>query len=868
MKRLLLPALTIGALTCTMLSGIGTAVASTPAKPAPRPALPRAAAPKDTTAPGPVTNLQLTANTVSSVSLGWLNPADSDLAHLVVRRASGATAPAAGQGSLVAALGAAKATVTDTGLAAASTYSYSVFATDKAGNQSTPATITVSTAATDSRTGLRGTLTDAQGRGIGNVLVHIRLGTVDAANTVTSSTGTYSVTNLVPGNYVVCYEPKSNVGGRSATGYVGGCYHQQPYSPYSNATPVKVNLGSLTSRVDDTLAVSGALTGRITGPDGSPVAGVLLSTDYYGASVQYYTVISAADGSYTVKNLPPGNGYSFCYNTDQTTGGYLADCDYSHAYYPVAGQFVTANHTLDVGGIVTGTVRNPAGSPVAGVSVQNFSNGGAPAVTDANGRYRVTGLRSGSYYFCADGSSVPAGAAAPYGYLNGCGYLPSVPVDVQVNQTVTQDFTLTRYAALGGKLTRSDGSPAAHASVYLSDSDGYDAGFLQADAQGNWQQRVRPGSQYSACYIDYDATSDVWTCHSGRPWTGGQPTGDPISVTEGALTTVNDSLLPGASVTGTVTGPDGAPLADAVVSVDDQAGFQHTQATTDSAGHYAVTGLSTGTFRVCFGAASAAPPGYPFQCYQGTAADQGPYALQLATGQHAVINRQLTIGTAIGGRVTDASGTPVQSVTVRLADSAGNSVGQPAYTDSDGKYLFDQLFPGDYTVCFDPEYVYPRPDNGYVGSCWHDQPAHHAGDPVHAVAGVVSTGIDGTLVAGGKVTGTVTDSAGNPVGGMTVQALYSDGTVITGTSTDYSDGSYQLIGLPAVPVAVCVVPMPWDSYRAGCYAHAADYTTATPVTVSSGATVSGIDLRLVDLAAAAASADGRAATRTAANRQG
>lgn len=101
-----------------------------------------------------------------------------------------------------------------------------------------------------------------------------------------------------------------------------------------------------------------------------------------------------------------------------------------------------------------------------------------------------------------------------------------------------------------------------------------------------------------------------------------------------------------------------------------------------------------------------------------------------------------------------------------------------------------------------------------------------------------------------------------------MRAFYPDGTVITDTSTDWSDGSYQLIGLPAVPVAVCVVPMPWDSYQPSCYEHAADYTTATPVSVASGATVAGIDLHLVDLAAAAASASGKAASRTAANRQG
>lgn len=872
LKRILLPALIAGTLACTTVSGTGYAAPKpvlpatpTPHFSAPKPA-PQLAAPKDSTAPGPVTNLQLTANTVSSVSLGWLNPSDADLAHLLIRRAAGSTAPAAGQGSLVATLGATKTTVTDTGLAAASTYSYAVFATDKAGNQSPAATITVSTAATDARTGLRGTLTDAQGHGIGNVLVHVRLGTVDAADAVTSSAGTYSVTNLVAGSYSVCFEPKSNVAGRSLAGYLARCYHQQPYSTYSQATPVTVSAGSLTSRVDETLAVSGAVTGRITNPVGSPVAGVLISTTSYGAGTQYFTAISAADGSYTVKNLPPNGGYTFCYDTSQATG-YLSDCDYGNAVYPVAGQLVTLNHSLDVGGVVTGVVRAPSGTPVAGVPVQNWTLGGEPAVTDATGRYRITGLRSGSYYLCPDGSSVPPSTAAPYGYLNSCGYYPNLSVDVQVNQTVTQDFTLSRYGALGGTLSQSDGTPAAGAWVQLFTSDGYSAGFPEADAQGHWQQRVLPGRQYYACYLLYDST-DVWTCHRGQPWTGGQPTGELIPVTEGALTTVNDTLLPGATITGTVTDPDGAALADAVVSVDDLAGFQHVQAITDADGHYSVTGLPAGSYRVCFGAAApASSPGYPFQCYRATAEDRYPYALQLAPGQHAVIDYRLTPGTGISGRVTDADGNPVQSVAVRLADSAGASVGQPAFTDGDGNYSFDQLFPGDYTVCFDPQYVYPQPATGYVSSCWHDQPPTRPGNPVHAVAGTVSGGIDATLATGGQITGTVTDSAGNPVTGITVQALYADGTVVSTGYSYWPDGDYQLTGLPGIPVAVCVVPAEWQPYQPGCYAHATDYSTATMVTAGTGATVSGIDLQLADSTAAAASVNRPAAGR-AVQRQG
>ena len=130
--------------------------------PSARPALP--AATKDTTPPGPVTGLGLTGNTISSVTLGWTDPTDADLAHVVIRRAAGSTAPAAGQGTLVATLGAKATSYTDKSLASATAYSYALFAEDKTGNLSSAATVTAYTAATDAHTGLRGTLTDSAGK--------------------------------------------------------------------------------------------------------------------------------------------------------------------------------------------------------------------------------------------------------------------------------------------------------------------------------------------------------------------------------------------------------------------------------------------------------------------------------------------------------------------------------------------------------------------------------------------------------------------------------------------------------------------------------------------------------------------------------
>jgi hypothetical protein len=65
---------------------------------------------------------------------------------------------------------------------------------------------------------------------------------------------------------------------------------------------------------------------------------------------------------------------------------------------------------------------------------------------------------------------------------------------------------------------------------------------------------------------------------------------------------------------------------------------------------------------------------------------------------------------------------------------------------------------------------------------------------------------------------------------------------------------------------VCAVPASWQPYQPACYAAtgaAADYHSATMLTVAAGATMSGIDLRLADSTAAAASVNRPAAGRAA-----
>ncbi len=100
----------------------------------------------DTTAPGVVTGLAVTGRTATSITLGWTNPADPDLATVIVRRATGNTAPATpADGAAVPLASATAASVTDAGLQVDAPQSYAVFTRDTTGNTSPGVPLTTRT---------------------------------------------------------------------------------------------------------------------------------------------------------------------------------------------------------------------------------------------------------------------------------------------------------------------------------------------------------------------------------------------------------------------------------------------------------------------------------------------------------------------------------------------------------------------------------------------------------------------------------------------------------------------------------------------------------------------------------------------------
>ncbi|HUB41330.1 MAG TPA: carboxypeptidase regulatory-like domain-containing protein [Streptosporangiaceae bacterium] len=139
----------------------------------------------------------------------------------------------------------------------------------------------------------------------------------DAYNgTNTGLDGTFSITNLPPGEYSV---------------YVGdvSCSFSEPNlapqwylgkATESTATPVSVSVGAkttLSSAVN--LVLDGSISGTVTGQHGSPVRGICVAATS-AATGRIYSVTGSA-GSYSISDLPAG-GYKVQFSSGCGASGY------------------------------------------------------------------------------------------------------------------------------------------------------------------------------------------------------------------------------------------------------------------------------------------------------------------------------------------------------------------------------------------------------------------------------------------------------------------------------------------------------------------------------------------------------------------
>ncbi|WP_315095701.1 carboxypeptidase regulatory-like domain-containing protein [uncultured Cellulomonas sp.] len=211
----------------------------------------------------------------------------------------------------------------------------------------------------------------------------------------TDAEGSYSLGGLVPGDW------SFRVQAPPGSPWAGEWYLDA--GGLSDAETVPLVAGERTELEDVRLERGVTLSGRVLGPDGSPVAGANVAPISDGGLLLSAT--TALDGTYTLRGLRPG-AYPL-YVSAPLTGDLLS------GYYPDGGVPTTPQKLtlttepvqqapdirLQRGATVSGTITRSDGTPVrnAGVWVELVSptGYGASGSTDELGNYRVTGVRGG-----------------------------------------------------------------------------------------------------------------------------------------------------------------------------------------------------------------------------------------------------------------------------------------------------------------------------------------------------------------------------------------------------------------------------------------------------------------------------------------
>ena len=167
---------------------------------------------------------------------------------------------------------------------------------------------------------------------------------------------------------------------------------------------------------------------------------------------------------------------------------------------------------------------------------------------------------------------------------------------------------------------------------------------------------------------------------------------------------------------------------------------------------------------------------------------------------------QVTGTGSISGRITAAD----TSLPIRRAIVSLPAQKRRIYTDHEGRYRFDRLPPGTYTVSaiagpYRVDYQ-PQSFGGYTADGSQPTPR-----PIELANGQSVENIDISLSRSGVITGTVVGSEGEPLPGMRVMALMlrnGGAPMPRGGGTTDDRGMYRIFGLPSGAYVVQVSPPP------------------------------------------------------------
>jgi hypothetical protein len=734
---------------------------------------------------------------------------------------------------------------------------------------------------------ISGTVTNASATPQANVPVEIygQIGNL-LRTTTTNTSGQFRFADLAAGRFYVrtrdtsgrtddVYWQAGNPNNTSAT--EPDCVGQA--CQVRRGTPIDLSAGGSFTSANLVLAAPGVISGQVTNQGTSAaMSGVQVALyDARGALVN--TVSSGVTGNYSFNALAAGNYFA----VTRGTPGFIdeafnnlpcsASCDGLLGLPIVVTAGATTpgvNFALSVGASISGTVRDPALSPVVGTTVQVYDSNGiafAQTATNPSGNYEVTNIADGTFFVRTRNDEGYIDELFNNRPCNGyCDILSGNGVVIAGGVGVgLVNFDLANGGSINGRVTRAAGGAGVGlAEVQAFTTTGFLAGRAMTDATGLYTIAGLPDGNYKVRTANTAGlinqvyrTPTPLTC---SPTPCALSGGNTIAISGGAaIASIDFALAAGGTISGTAADLFNNPLPSGNAVLFDSNGIEITT-TPVNAGLFEFNGLANGTYYVLIENSSGlidllyanvpCPAGACNITALGT-----PITLSVrAPNQVASVSNidlRLPTGRQVSGRVrAGASPAALADATVYIFNSTGVLVGE-GVSDGLGDYLTTGSFqPGTYFAATtngvsrgaSPNWVNELYNNR---TCMLDCNVT-AGDAITVTSGGSTplTGISFDLIGGSSLSGRVRDTTTLNLQLVTVQVFDSAG-VLAGSFQTNSQGQYKVDGLlPGTYFARTVNSQGYVDILFGgtlCNPNCTP-TSGTPITVQAG----GLDTPNID----------------------
>jgi len=432
---------------------------------------------------------------------------------------------------------------------------------------------------------------------------------------------------------------------------------------------IEIEDGKTAPDVEVDVETGAKLTGRVTGPDGSALAGVSVRTDPMagGGRVMRFDATDTSattdpNGEYTIDTLEPGEK-TFTFSRS----GYIAQ---QKTVTIAAGKDSRLDAQMSTGLRVTGFVVTDSGAPVADADVRAMSasemDGGRGGRSDGNGAFTIEGLAPGHYTF----------NAAKNGYTTG------IVRDVDIASSGPVRITLKNGGVITGHVNGLTPQELEQTTVYANGSGNFGGPMggstAPVDSGGNFRIEGAPSGTVRI------------SARTGAMFGGSSKSAAPktVELEPGGTAQVDIDFKSSTVIRGRVT-RNGAAVPNAQVMFIPRGGRSQTSASAsaDADGRYELSGLDDGTYTV-----------------QAVDMERlNPFATQYDV--HGSGTFDITIKTVtLRGHVVDAADArALADASIELRPSTGQTIfgGRGGQTDAAGNFVIENIASGTYQITAD-----------------------------------------------------------------------------------------------------------------------------------------------------------------------